>query len=241
VICYYHVTVLPILIAWLLVAAVVSLGSIRQSQGQVINFNSSSSSASHIARKEEHSSEYMTLRVQTQLLVAGVLSCFVCLFQIISFVATRSLYSLMSADDIESYGWLYGYGGGEGGKLTMQRLRQRDALLLGLHNHDLSKQKLIGKLHFQNRPRPKWERWVMGWAVAMSMYHIYFNGTFAIFAGVISESDTNGTSNCARYAYAVVARLLLADLITCSFLTSLLANSTANLRLCDMILLCSIT
>jgi hypothetical protein len=125
----------------------------------------------------------------------------------------------MVAEEAESYGWLYGAGGGKGGKLTMQKLRQRDALLVGLHTQDLASQKMIGKLDFKNRPRPKYDHLVMVWSVIMGLYHIYFNGTFAIFSVVMTlNSDANGrymyTPSCGIYSIGYV-RSTVIDAFLC--------------------------
>jgi hypothetical protein len=89
----------------------------------------------------------------------------------------------MVEKEFEGDGWL---GSGEGGSLTMQRLRERDAFLSGLAANNLAKKNILGKLNFQNK-RSASEKYVILWAMIMSFYHIYFCGTFVIFSSVIGR------------------------------------------------------
>ena len=119
--------------------------------------------------------------MDSQLLVAGVLCVFVCLFQIVSLVASRSLYRAMVKQEGEGDSWL---GSGEGGHLTIQRLRERDAVLNGLATNNFSKQNVLGKLNFQNK-RDVTEKYVISWALVMAVYQIYFCGTYVVFASTL--------------------------------------------------------
>lgn len=123
------------------------------------------------------------IAVDSQLLVAGVLCVFVCLFQIVSIVAARSLYRAMVKQEGEGDSWL---GSGEGGHLTIQRLRERDAVLNGLATNNFSKQNVLGKLNFQNK-RDATEKYVMSWALVMALYQIYFCGTYVVFASTLNS------------------------------------------------------
>ena len=116
--------------------------------------------------------------MDSQLLVAGVLCVFVCLFQIVSIVASRSLYRAMVKQEGEGDSWL---GSGEGGHLTIQRLRERDAVLNGLATNNFSKQNVLGKLNFQNK-RDTTEKYVILWALVMALFQIYFYGTYVVFS-----------------------------------------------------------
>jgi hypothetical protein len=119
--------------------------------------------------------------VDSQLLVAGVLCVFVCLFQIVSIVASRSLYRAMVKQEGEGDSWL---GSGEGGHLTIQRLRERDAVLNGLATNNFSKQNVLGKLNFQNK-RDTIEKYVILWALVMALLQIYFYGTYVVFSSTL--------------------------------------------------------
>ena len=126
--------------------------------------------------------------IHTQLLLAGVLCVFVSLFQVVSMVASRSLYRVMVKQEKEGDGWV---GCGVGGKLTMQRLKERDAVLNGLAANNFSKKNLLGKLNFQNK-RCKSEKYTIFWAVVMGLYQIYFYGTFVIFSSIQGSNKEFG-------------------------------------------------
>ena len=96
-------------------------------------------------------------------------------------------------------------GCGEGGRLTMQRLRERDALLNGLASNNLSKQNVLGKLNFQNK-RCTSEKYVIFWAIVMSMYHIYFYGTFVIFSAVLDTDQEYGKTFWMNSAWQVLGQ-----------------------------------
>ena len=149
---------------------------------------------------------YLTLSLQvavdSQLLVAGVLCVFVCLFQVVSMVSSRSLYKCMVKQEGEGDDWL---GCGEGGGLTMQRLRERDALLNGLAANNLSKQNVLGKLNFQNK-RCVSEKYVICWAIVMAMYLIYFRGTFVIFSAILDSQQDIGRKFWMNNAWLVLGR-----------------------------------
>lgn len=140
--------------------------------------------------------------MDTQLLVAGVLCVFACLFQMVSLVASRSLYRAMVKQEGEGDGWL---GCGEGGRLTMHRLRERDALLNGLAANNLSKQNILGKLNFQNK-RETVEKYVIVWAIAMAFYHIYFHGTFVIFSSIIGSDQKFGKDHWMNHAWQLLGK-----------------------------------
>ena len=107
----------------------------------------------------------------------------------------------MVRQEKEGESWL---GSGEvGGRLTMQRLRERDALLNGLSSKKSSKQNVLGKLNFQNK-RSKSEKYVISWAIIMSMYHIYFHGTFVIFSGVLNTDQEYGKTFWMNNAWQVL-------------------------------------
>ena len=116
--------------------------------------------------------ERTKVTVESQLLVTGVLCCFACIFQLVSMVSARNLHHYMVIEENEGDGWV---GGGDGSRLTMQRLRERDALLEGLAANRFSKQNILGKLNFHNK-RPAYENRVIMWSSIMGIYHIYFKG-----------------------------------------------------------------
>ena len=140
--------------------------------------------------------------VDSQLLIAGVLCVFVCLFQVVSMVASRSLHTAMVKQEKEGDSWL---GCGEGGRLTMQRLRERDALLNGLAANNLSKQNVLGKLNFQNK-RCTSEKYVIFWAIVMALYHIYFCGTFVIFSRILNTNQGYGKTFWMNSAWQVLGK-----------------------------------
>lgn len=131
---------------------------------------------------------FIQIAVDTQLLVSGVLCLFVCLFQVVSLVASRSLHRAMVKQEGDGDSWL---GCGDGGRLTMQRLRERDALLNGLAANNFSKQNILGKLNFQNK-RDKNEKYVIFWSVIMALFQIYYDGTFVIFSSILDSDERYG-------------------------------------------------
>ena len=96
----------------------------------------------------------------------------------------------MVKQEKEGDGWV---GCGEGGKLTMQRLKERDAVLNGLAANNFSKKNLLGKLNFQNK-RCANEKYIIFWAILTSLYHIYFYGTFVIFSSIQGSEQEFGKS-----------------------------------------------
>ena len=117
--CYYA-RVLPFLTAVLVAASGIALGGIPEALNAVDK---------QFAAQPEATVDSVRVTVESQLLVTGVLCCFACIFQLVSMFSSRSLYWHLVQEEIEGDGWV---GGGDGNRLTMQRLRERDALLEGL-------------------------------------------------------------------------------------------------------------
>lgn len=167
----YYRLIIPLLLLLLFSAAIVSLNSIPRVVSVV---QDNSASLVHI------SVEKALVTIQTQLLVTGVLCLFLCLFQFVSFFSAKTLHHHMVLEDIEAL------------KSRIQASSANNKYLFqleaGRYSGSSSATQLFGR-HFLSRSRTWIDRGIIVWSVLMGLYHIFFDGTFVIFAPVIMSSS----------------------------------------------------
>jgi len=179
---FYYKICQPLLIAVLLVVTSVSLGSIPGS-GVVVNSHFSSLLLPHSDTSEED----VVLAVQTQLLVAGILSVFVCLFQIVSLVTAYKLHAIMV-----NHRHL-GAGKSEGSSGTKQVRR-------------VTSENLYNVLIRILRDPIYNERLCIFWACLMGIYNIFFNGTFVVLGHHFNKNMKNPEDVWAAAAWKAFSR-----------------------------------
>ena len=172
VVYYYYIIILPFLTIVLTIAGGISLGTISAVPASVTKAYPESIDTAFNMNLE--------FTIQTQLLVSGLLCCFVCLFQVVSIVSTRHLYIHMVKEENEGRFGL----SSPHMRLSMERLKQRDAVLDSLASNGFSKQNILGILNFKDK-RPKDEKWVIIWSILTGVFHIYFHGTFVVFSSYV--------------------------------------------------------
>ena len=168
----YYKIVVPIVIMVMILAACISFGAIDGSDSKTDSFIKVHNEGIHSERTR------LTLLVQTQLLVTGVIYLFACFFQFISLWCARYLYdSMQQAED--------SYNPDISRKLLIGDICS-SALL---HGHD----QLLTRLHHSRR-----DKYLIIWACSYALYDIYVLGTFAIFAAYVTHPDHDDNSKWMR-------------------------------------------
>ncbi len=119
------------------------------------------------------------MTITVHLLVTGILSLFVCFFQMASFVAARMLYRLVRAGNRELKSkpfLLYDADDDEDG---MNELAGENTK----KNRFWSKMSLKNAVRFYiTHSRNRKDRLIIFWSVAMGLQHIFVDGTFAVLS-----------------------------------------------------------
>ena len=140
--------------------------------------------------------ETVQLKIQTQLLVTGILCLFVCIFQAATFVASRQLHHSIELLEIENEE-----------HAILRALREKE---LGIYGHASSQPpttsaadpsaedpyfskysaKMLGRIYLRNSRGNK-DRFVICWATITGLLDIFVSGTFVVlsFVGVSVKSQ----------------------------------------------------
>jgi hypothetical protein len=166
----YQYFVLPFIVCVLIIASVVAF------QGLYLH------SSSYDTLNTQETEERVNINVKTFLLVAGILTVFVCLFQTISLAATLALSQVIaSSSQVKE-------------KLKiLQVMREKE---LGIYSaHGLSSSSSsdywanfsvddLGRLYLLYS-RDREDRLLVFWGVGMGLINIFVAGTFAVFANYV--------------------------------------------------------
>lgn len=173
VIRWYYMFCQPLLISVLLTAASLSLGAIPQS-GVVVNTHFSGVLLPNTG--DESQLEALTIKIQTQLLVAGILSIFVCGFQFCSMFAAFKLHLGMIQHNLAD--------SNSGKKTTVEASKG----YFGISG-------LLSSAFDAVSHRTLQDRASIIWAIIMGIYNIFFNGTYVILAAHFAvEKNGHNTS-----------------------------------------------
>ena len=170
VVSWYFKLCQPLLIAILFVVAAVSLGAIP-GLGVAVNSQFSQLLVPHSDTSEDE----LALAIQTQLLVAGILSIFVCLFQITSLITAYKIWRLMPVprDAAKEAG-----GKREsGGRWFWFNSRNLNDVAKGLR-------RIYRDPAYQ-------QSGCIFWGGLMGIYNIFFNGTYAILGSHFAKAKNS--------------------------------------------------
>lgn len=170
VVSLYYKLCQPLLIVILFVVAAVSLGAIP-GLGVAVNSQFSQLLVPHSDTSEDE----LALAIQTQLLVAGILSIFVCLFQITSLITAYKIWRLMP--DRRDAAKEAGGKKESGGRRICFNLRNFNDVtkaLRGIYRDPAYQQSAC-----------------CFWGALMGIFNIFFNGTYAILGGHFAKAKNS--------------------------------------------------
>ena len=155
--------------------------------------------------------ETVQLKIQTQLLVTGILCLFVCIFQAATFVAARQLHHLIEQLEIENEE-----------HAILRALREKE---LGIYGSPSSatvdpsaedpyfskySAKMLGRIYLRNSRGDK-DRFVICWATLTGLLDIFVSGTFVVMCFVGVHVKSQWEFAIWRYIGASDARFMNSD------------------------------
>lgn len=195
----YEYFVLPFIIGLLLIVGVVAFSALYNTESDV-----------HRSFNDLHTSESedkVKSSVQTFLLVTGILTVVLCVFQTISLVATSALRSTIDSNGQvkEKLAILQAIKEKElgiystGGVVDGEEVSNKDTYWSGFSVEHLGR---LYMLYSRNQR----DRFLIAWGVVMGLFNIFVNGTLAIFARNANENVLNNS-----WVFALINVLGAAD------------------------------
>lgn len=175
----YYAVILPVLIVSLLIIAVLCFTEVPRSDNSVEKAYRDLSTSDNEG--------VIKTRITTQLLVAGVLALFVCVFQTSSLIAVRVLHRLVDSIVTDASPSLNkDYGGNSNARYYIRFNKQTNDAAESRFWSEFSVKNAVR--FYVTHSRGRKERLLMTWAVVMGLFDIFMTGTFVIFSGTgVSE------------------------------------------------------
>ena len=180
----YYTVIVPLVIALLFSISCLAFADLGNSSHFV--------SLSYESMTTSLDLDSIQLKIQTQLLVTGILTLFICIFEITSIIASWHLLRLVDLLEIENEE-----------HSILKSLREKELGIYGQNHGQTSlspfskdpfwadySAKLLGRLYLRN-VRGNKDRFVMLWATIFGLWNIFVSGTFVVmsFVGVNAKHE----------------------------------------------------